>query len=199
MRKKQTKEFFPNVFVGKLSLSKREQQTPNYNLGGNNKRGFTLIELLVVVLIIGILAAVALPQYNKAVEKSRIAGVWSTLGSFQKAIQAAKMGGTAWEGDYLQYPKQLDVDFGFNFNAEDGWCSGGACTLSCPTSTWSKCAMSAINSTDGIMAGFSFCKNGEETQLVLIENGERTCRGDLCPSFGMVNNSANAPFSAFCN
>lgn len=44
-----------------------------------NRHGFTLIELLVVVLIIGILSAIALPQYVRAVKRSRMAGVISTL------------------------------------------------------------------------------------------------------------------------
>ena len=65
------------------------------------KAGFTLIELLVVVLIIGILAAIAVPQYQKAVGKSRT----------MQAIVAMKALSDAQEVYYLangQYTANLD-------------------------------------------------------------------------------------------
>ena len=50
------------------------------------KQAFTLIELLVVVLIIGILAAVALPQYQKAVTKAQVTQELTVFNAYKKGI-----------------------------------------------------------------------------------------------------------------
>ncbi len=59
--------------------------------GGEVNGGFTLIELLVVVLIIGILAAVAVPQYNKAILKSRFTEAISNMKTLANSYQLCRL------------------------------------------------------------------------------------------------------------
>ena len=67
----------------------------------NQRRGFTLIELLVVVLIIGILSAIALPQYQKAVERARMAEAVTIMNSIQKGAEALCLSDPDFYGDTI--------------------------------------------------------------------------------------------------
>lgn len=53
----------------------------------NQRSGFTLLELLMVVIIVGILAALAIPGYVRAVERSRSAELLTVLGQLKGSIQ----------------------------------------------------------------------------------------------------------------
>lgn len=115
-----------------------------------NKQAFTLIELLVVVLIIGILASVALPQYKVAVEKAHATEALTLLSSLEKAVNVylmangrpsttvefiGKAGNTNGISDILDIDVEriLKCDLGggddcrSNYFNYDAWCNASTC------------------------------------------------------------------------
>jgi type IV pilus assembly protein PilE len=79
-----------------------------------NQRGFTLVELMIVVIIVGILAAVAIPMYQGATERAKASEAVAALGTIRGAMRVfyAEHGtyvGAGGDGDLVTANGTLDV------------------------------------------------------------------------------------------
>ena len=73
----------------------------------SRNKGFTLIELLVVVLIVGILASIAIPQYFKVVEKARVGEAMSLITAVKSAEERYLANGGVYASDF----SNLDISY----------------------------------------------------------------------------------------
>ncbi len=120
----------PNAVIGNLSL--RKKRDPRYRLSGMTSgytpgmaraRAFTLIELLVVVLIIGILAAIALPQYRVAVKKANLAKYMGLVRAIKDAEVTYYLSNNEYTTDLTVLDIQVPIgaDCVFYKEATDGY------------------------------------------------------------------------------
>ena len=153
---------------------------------GEVNGGFTLIELLVVVLIISILAAVAVPQYQKAVMKSRFIKLYNLAMSYDRIIKEYQLA----NGTYPTSFDELAID------KPAGTTEQKADTYSCTKNDEFYCCLipaeagrraQAVNCGDSKYIIAFHYMNGAKKQYCVAKNTDSAAT-KVCQSYGTADN-----------
>ena len=172
---------FPNP-VGRQFLGDDDN---NISRGGRTafcttSAGFTLIELLVVVLIIGILAAVAVPQYQLAVDKSKFASNMPLLDATRTAQEAYYLANGQYATEFDQLDMQIPKSFTIKLPESMGgdcWGDGTAviCMHQCYSylAPWGTKAAIYFRTYAHSSSNTKLCANANERRACIIGKGEQ--------------------------
>ena len=155
-----------------------------------NKKGFTLLELLVVVLIIGILASIALPQYKMAVTKSRVASILPLMRRWKDALAEYKLQHGSYDDlDYETGAAILGVNWPSDWKHGNNPCGDN---INCGNDYWTDCY-----ANEGA-EGYVYCGSRENFIINIYSpdydsellRGKMTCTADgdearkICKALG---------------
>ena len=148
---KETNQLTSSCSVGMQDINGLLQSAPISRIktlrDDEGRNGFTLIELLVVVLIIGILAAIALPQYQKAVEKSKAKEAMTIIKNIYVADNLYKME----TGRHATRFESLDIEIPWFQNTK--WYTYSTVTDTRSTKDWSAQLETWGNTYEAIFMG----------------------------------------------